>query len=400
MTTTAPGAGGRASTEPPRILVVDDEPHLLEIFSEWLEAEGFAVRTAHDGRHAAALLDAMSFDVVLTDIQMPDTDGLQLLRKVRQRHLDLPVLLITANPSVETAVRALEEGALRYLTKPVTRDVLVATARQAVRLGQVAKLKRAALAHLGAQDHLVGDRAGLEVSFGRALQSLWMAYQPIVEAQGGRVHAHEALVRTAERTLPSPGALFDAAGRLARLHDLGRAIRDTVAGSMRALPTRVTFVNVHPQDLMDESLFSRASALSAHAARVVLEITEHAPLDGVPDIRSRVRALREIGYRIALDDLGAGYAGLTNFAVLEPDVVKVDMALVRGIDAQPVKATIVGSIVSACKDLGVRVVAEGVETEAERDTLVRLGCDLLQGYLFGRPAPDGRSPGAPEPDEA
>jgi EAL domain-containing protein (putative c-di-GMP-specific phosphodiesterase class I) len=388
------GSGGeqRKDASRGRVLVVDDEAALLEIFSEWLGDAGFSVRTAHDGRHAAALLDAMSFDVVLTDIQMPDTNGLELLRKVRQHHLDLPVLLITANPTVETAVRALEDGALRYLTKPVTREALVAAIHQAVRLGQVAKLKRAALAHLGATEHLVGDRAGLEASFSRALQGLWMAYQPIVRASDYRVHAHEALVRTAESTLPSPGALFDAAERLLRVHDLGRAIRERVAATLRTAPTRLTFVNIHPHDLTDESLYSQASPLSAHARRVVLEVTERASLDTVPEVRSRIRDLRDMGYRVALDDLGAGYAGLTNFAALEPDVVKIDMALVRGIDAEPVKATLVESIVTACRDLGVTVVAEGVETEAERDTLVRLRCDLLQGYLFGRPAADGAAP--------
>ena len=95
--------------------------------------------------------------------------------------------------------------------------------------------------------------------------------------------------------------------------------------------------------------------------------------------------LRKFGYRIAIDDLGAGYAGLTSFAQLEPEVVKVDMSLVRGIDSSPVKQKLVRSIIALCTELGIQLVAEGIETPAERDTLVGLGGDLCQGYLFAKP---------------
>jgi EAL domain-containing protein (putative c-di-GMP-specific phosphodiesterase class I) len=90
---------------------------------------------------------------------------------------------------------------------------------------------------------------------------------------------------------------------------------------------------------------------------------------------------------VAVDDLGAGYAGLTSFAMLSPEVVKIDMSLVRGIDQNPVTQRIIRSVVTLCRDMRVNLVAEGVETAAERDTLLALGCDLLQGYFFGRPAP-------------
>ncbi len=95
--------------------------------------------------------------------------------------------------------------------------------------------------------------------------------------------------------------------------------------------------------------------------------------------------LRALGYRIAIDDLGAGYAGLTSFAQLEPEVVKVDMSLVRGIDSSAVKQKLVRSIIALCTELGIQLVAEGIETAAERDMLINLGADLCQGYLFAKP---------------
>jgi EAL domain-containing protein (putative c-di-GMP-specific phosphodiesterase class I) len=121
------------------------------------------------------------------------------------------------------------------------------------------------------------------------------------------------------------------------------------------------------------------------ADRVVLEITERASLDGVDDARNKVARLRKMGFRIAVDDLGAGYAGLTSFATLEPEFVKLDMTLVRGIDQSPTKQKLVRSVSGLCKELGMMVVGEGVETRAERDILVGCGCDLLQGYLIARP---------------
>jgi len=93
-----------------------------------------------------------------------------------------------------------------------------------------------------------------------------------------------------------------------------------------------------------------------------------------------------MGYRVALDDLGAGYASLTSFAVLAPDLLKLDMSLVRGIHQSTTKQKLVGSMVRVCIDLGIGVVGEGVECVAEGDALIELGCDLLQGFLFGRPA--------------
>jgi len=92
-----------------------------------------------------------------------------------------------------------------------------------------------------------------------------------------------------------------------------------------------------------------------------------------------------MGYRIAVDDLGAGYAGLTSFAQLEPHIVKLDMSLVRNVHEAPTKRKLIQSIVALCRDLGIEPVGEGVETAAERDVLEQLGCTLLQGYLFGKP---------------
>ena len=118
----------------------------------------------------------------------------------------------------------------------------------------------------------------------------------------------------------------------------------------------------------------------------MLEVTERASLLKMGDVRARVAELRALGFRIAIDDLGAGYAGLSSFAALEPEVVKLDMSLVRDVDRTLTKQKLVRSMTSLCKELGIAVVAEGVETVGELECLLDLGCDLFQGYLIGRPS--------------
>lgn len=370
-----------------RVLVVDDEPALLRAIARNLESAGHTVEKANNGREAVALLADRSFDVIVTDIAMPDMNGIQLLCAARERDLDVPVVLMTGAPTVETSIRAIEYGALRYLVKPFEERVLREVVDDAVRLHEIARLKRQALELVGEVGKRIGDLAGLGKSLDRAIAGLWMAYQPIVSISEGKAYAYEALLRSHEPSLPHPGAILEAAERLGRLPELGRAIRAHVATSVAAAPAELVFVNLHPLDLLDEDLYASSAPLARVAERVVLEITERAALDGVKDATSRIAALRKLGFRVALDDLGAGYAGLTSFAQLEPDVVKFDMSLVAGIHLNPKKKALVESMARLFAEMDIRVIAEGVEDAREREVLTQIGCDLLQGYLFAKPAP-------------
>jgi EAL domain-containing protein (putative c-di-GMP-specific phosphodiesterase class I) len=145
------------------------------------------------------------------------------------------------------------------------------------------------------------------------------------------------------------------------------------------------FVNLHPKDLADPALFLASEPLSRIAQRVVLEITERSSLDKLDNVGERVARLRRMGFRIAVDDLGAGYAGLTTFAQLEPEIVKLDMSLVRDVNTNPTKRKVVRSMTQLAREIGALVVAEGVESEEELDTVVNLGCDFVQGFYFARP---------------
>jgi EAL domain-containing protein (putative c-di-GMP-specific phosphodiesterase class I) len=385
----APVEGHATTSEPPRppVLLVDDNADLATVLERVLRNEGREVVVVHDAESAEKAIHSQAFDVVVSDINLPGMSGVDLLRAVRARDLDVPVVLITGAPSLDTATEALALGALQYLAKPVANKVLVEAVARASLLHRMARVKREAL-RLGSGSHLAGDRAGLEAAFDRALASMWMAFQPIVDVRGQGLYAYEALMRAKEPSLPHPGAILEAAEKLDRLPELGRRVRDLSADAFQAAPPEaLLFVNLHTRDLLDASLYDAASPLTRIAHRVALELTERASLDEVDDITGRIARLRSAGFRIAIDDLGAGYAGLSSFAALEPEIVKLDMSLVRGIHQSAIRRRLVGSMTSLCAEMQMQVVAEGIETAEERDCIAGLGCGLLQGYLFARPGP-------------
>lgn len=366
--------------------MVEDDAEVRALIRAWLETAGYEVGSHADAESALEDLSAGHADVVLTDISLPGMSGIEFLREVRARDLDVPVLLVTGDPRLETAIEAVEYGAARYLLKPVHASRLLDEVRRATRLGGLARLKREALLVSGLHWSQLGDRAALEARFERALASVWPAFQPIVRLSDRTVYGYEALLRSDEPTLPAAEDLLGAGERLGRAVELGRALRRGVARAAANLPPdALLFVNCGAEDLFDEDLLVADASLHPWASRVVFEVTERAPLGSPTRAAKHVARLRKLGYRIAVDDLGAGYAGLSALLHLDPEVVKLDMGLVRGVDTDPARRRVIGSMLALCRDLSMETIIEGVQTEAERDALVELGGDLLQGYLFGRP---------------
>ncbi len=367
---------------PDVVVVVDDEPSILLALERSLARE-FEVETFAAAEAAIARVRAGGVSVVLSDIGMPGMSGLDLLGAARELDPDLPFVLITGAPSVESATKAIERGVFRYLPKPIDGEEIALAVSQASQFRRLALLKREALELRGAQS--TPRPPASAHTFRQALEQLWLVYQPIVSLSTRTVYGYEALMRSGHPDYRSPSQLLAAAERAGCLDDLGREVRARAAGSVAELGGALLFVNLHPQDLNDASLTAPDSPLVAIADRVVLEITERASLGGIEELQPRVAELRKLGFRIAIDDLGAGYAGLTSFALLEPEIVKLDMSLTRGVDRSSVKQKLVGSIGTLCREMGMTIVVEGVETAQERDALKSLGCDLLQGHLFGYP---------------
>lgn len=369
----------------PLVLLVDDDPGFARSCARLLAGWGYDVETVLAGGDAVRRARERAFDVVLSDINVPDMSGLQVLRAIREHDRDLPVVLMTGGPALESAREAVECGALSYLVKPLATDQLREVLERAVHLHDVARRERRILSSSEQQQR---ERVELQRRLDRALDGMWMAFQPIVSWSTRSVIAYEALMRTTEASFRSPLDVLKAAETLNQIHTVGRRARRRLAAVLRDHAEAVpgVFVNLHVLDLEDDDLFDPQSPLASFASRIHFEITERAALERVRDASERTARLRGLGYRIAIDDLGEGYSGLTSFAQLEPEAVKLDMSLIRGIDAVPMKKKLVRAMATLCRELDARLIAEGVETEAERDTLIELGGDLLQGYLFARPA--------------
>ena len=367
----------------PRVLVVDDEPAIRRVLSDFLKIEGFSVDTAPDGEVALSLLARAEYDVVISDLKMPKVGGLELLGEITRLNPEALTIVMTGFGTVDTAIHAMKAGAYDYILKPFKVDVVLATIVQGL-----ARRRKEALEQSYAPFGPSRATRALKSSFRRAVDSLWLAFQPILTSDGHEVYGHEVLLRSDEPNLTDPVQVLEAAELLGSLDELGRVIRERAVEAFEQLPSEgLMFVNLHPKDLADPALFLASEPLSRIAQRVVLEITERSSLDEVKDARRRVAALREMGFRIAVDDLGAGYNGLSSFTLLEPEIVKLDMSLVRDIHVTSTKQKVVRSMTALSKDMGMIVVAEGVETTEERDCLLDLGIDLLQGFLFAKPGP-------------
>jgi len=236
-------------------------------------------------------------------------------------------------------------------------------------------------------DHVTAHLRDLEDRLQRCLAAMTLHFQPIVHASTRARFGYEALLRSADPSFPHPGAILDAAERLERIPTVGRAVRAQAAKVIAASPPErgIVFINLHLLDLADKQLTSAFAPLSKVASRVVLEITERTSLEGQIDLRYRVAELRELGFRIAIDDLGGGHARMGTFTPLDCDFVKLDMSLVRDVDQHPMKQRLIRSVTELCREQGITVIGEGIENEREAQVLVDLGCDLLQGYLIGKP---------------
>jgi EAL domain-containing protein (putative c-di-GMP-specific phosphodiesterase class I) len=213
-------------------------------------------------------------------------------------------------------------------------------------------------------------------------------FQPIIELDDGRIVGFEALSRFDGGDQPlSVDGWFELANRAGMCLELEVACMSAIVDAMarsRALPGYVS-INVSPKTLIEYD-FDQLPDRAAQGGWV-LEITEHTEVTDYPVLARRVQELQARGFRIAIDDAGAGYSSLRHVLRLSPDIVKLDVSLTRDIDKMVRHQLLASAIISFSKSTGIRLIAEGIETVAERDTLVRLGVPYGQGYLFGRPSP-------------
>ncbi len=238
-----------------------------------------------------------------------------------------------------------------------------------------------------------GERAGLAARRARVTSVLQrrevdVHVQPVVDMRTGAVVAHEALSRF-PGAVEGPATLFaDAAavGLGVQLELLAARATLDVAGRLpRGLPLAV---NLSPQALLSGEV-GDVLLDGARDTALTVGITEHDPIEDYGPVLAALEPLRAAGVRLSVDDAGAGYASLRHILRLQPDTIKLDIALVSGVDADPARQAMTAAMVAFAAETGATLVAEGVETTGERDALLTRGVRLGQGHLFGRPVPVG-----------
>jgi EAL domain-containing protein (putative c-di-GMP-specific phosphodiesterase class I) len=215
---------------------------------------------------------------------------------------------------------------------------------------------------------------------------LTIAFQPVVNALDMRVVGVEALARFGGDPLITPLQWFTDAELVDRALQLDLlAVRSTLSAAVDLPPDVYVAVNVSPATFASPALFSELRSTPIRPDRLVLEVTEHSSIeDYAPLIETRMR-LRAHGIRLAVDDAGAGYASFRHIVALAPDIIKIDRAIVSGVDKDPARSALVAAVVMFGHGSGATIVAEGVETRYELACLARLGVDTVQGHLTGVP---------------
>ena len=215
-------------------------------------------------------------------------------------------------------------------------------------------------------------------------------FQPIVDLRTRSAVAFEALARGTHPELSAnPATLLELAEQCDMVLELSRMFAKLAVKSSTRLPRKAkVFVNVHARELADPGLLDSLSALAALASKdhqIVLEIAESSVTD-VSAMGKNKEAFTKLGLQFAYDDFGAGQARLIELTDIPPDYLKFDKAMIEGIEAAAPRQEMVSALMRVVRRLGVRVIAEGVETELVATICQQLGCDLGQGFLFGRPA--------------
>ncbi len=229
------------------------------------------------------------------------------------------------------------------------------------------------------------DQMGLNASVrSMTTNDINMVFQPIVDIATGVLFAHEALVRCKLPQYASPPLLFLAAEKEHACGHLGRVIRQQ---TFERCQDTALFVNVHPEELSQRWLVRPDDPLYLHEREVYLEITESAAFTHYDLCMSVLKEVcARAGVHLVVDDYGAGHSNLSRILDLNPKIVKLDGALIRGIDKDRRRQIIVRHMVALCVDLGAKVVAECVETVEELKAVADTGVHLAQGYVLARPA--------------
>jgi len=360
------------------ILIIDDEPDFVMTMRVFLENAGFQIESAYSGSEGLNKINLLHPDLVLLDLNLPDLKGHQICQNIKQNPQTkyIPVIMLTCQDATLDKIEAFDLGVEDYICKTAPFEEILARIR----------------AKLFLKTDLTNQQRLKKVTELRQIieeKKLRALFQPIVSLKDQNILGYEAFTRgPKDSDLEDPIRLFSLAQQENMFSQLDRVVMETIIKKAeKFLKDKLLFLNVNPVfiefDYFKNLNFLKNSSIKPE--QLCIEITERAWITDFNRLYSILLDFKKMGLEVAIDDVGEGYASLKAIAELKPKFIKIDISLVRDIHKDSTKNTLVEIIVNLAKKLNSFTIAEGVETEEEKTSLLSLGIDYAQGYLFSRP---------------
>ena len=378
-----------------RVLIADDVPEVRDALAALIAGDaGLAlVATAGDATEAVILAGAHRPDVAIVDVRMPEGGGAQATRGIASASPQTRVLALTAYTDRESVLDMLTAGAIGYLVKGVAGEEVLEAIRRSARGERRLSSEATAEVVIELSGRLAREEQERELRsvhlhrVRRVLENrelLKIVYQPIVDLSSGKTVGFEALSRFPADPEIAPDKWFSEA------HALGLGIELEVAAALAAISSfadlpEASFLSIN---LSPEAITHRPCAdmlRAAESGRIVIEVTEHAQIEDYQVIKNCLLEARDGGVRLAVDDVGAGFASLRHILELAPDFIKLDQSLTAAIEFDRGQRALAQALITFGAELGATVVAEGIETRQQVEALRGLGVRYGQGYYLGRP---------------
>lgn len=383
----------RGTARPTTVAVAEDDPRVRPALAGLIEADPsfMLVATAGDAEEAIDAGRQWQPHIMLLDVALPKGGGVRVVHELSVLSPATRILVLSSYADRKHVLQMLDAGAVGYLVKSAHLDVLGA-------LRSVSKGHNVLSSEI--TGHLLDERASMakmlagprlleteEIQSTIDARSFAIAFQPIFSLDTGLAVGVEALCRLS----PGRGLSADMWFAEARGAGLGVELQLAVVSSALAAARRrpdgmFLNVNVSPEVVVDPRFLELVQD-SGEAGRLVIEITEHDAVKDYRALKQRLMEARALGLKVAVDDVGAGYANFRHVLTLRPDVIKLDVALTAEIDSDPSRRALAAGILAAARELGATVVAEGIENPAQIDCLTSIGVRFGQGYYLARPGP-------------
>jgi len=378
-----------------RVLIAEDKDTFRQAMSDLIDGEADLdlVAAAADAQEAIDLAERLRPDVALLDVKMPAGGGPRATREIRRRSPNTRIIALSAYEDRSFVLEMLQAGATGYMVKGTAASEIIEAIKRADQgkgtlssevtadvidelSGQLERQDREADARRRQHDRVKGviDSDGPDIVF-----------QPVFDLDSTRPVGVEALARFSPDYPAPPDVWFADAAAVGMLVELELAAVQSALSHMNELGRDLWMsVNVSPETAMSTDF---VEVVGPDAKRIVIEITEHAPVDDYDALNAALKAFRDDGGRLAVDDAGAGFSSLRHILRLAPDFIKLDGALTRGIDTDQTRRALGAALISFASEIGVPIIAEGIETQEEVDALRALQVTCGQGFFLAEPAP-------------